>query len=109
MYKLTNHETIIRLIDNASIPADESNMDYRKYLEWLDEGNAPEPADPEPEIPASLLNAQDRMKEIDWQAEQTFIRNLSDLPTAKMVLEKLHQRIYAMARIMSLTIDELID
>lgn len=27
------------------IPFNESNMDYLKYLTWIDEGNTPEPMD----------------------------------------------------------------
>jgi hypothetical protein len=51
MYKLYkspvsgNINNIIRLLDNAFIPFDESNIDYQDYLKWVDEGNTPLPAD----------------------------------------------------------------
>lgn len=45
MYRLTqNSDVIIRIEDNAYIPADELNSDYQKYLIWLADGNIPEPA-----------------------------------------------------------------
>jgi len=34
---------IVRLPDNAWIPADPENTDYQRYLEWVAEGNSPTP------------------------------------------------------------------
>lgn len=34
-------ETILRLSDKSDIPKDEGNRDYREYLDWLAQGNAP--------------------------------------------------------------------
>jgi hypothetical protein len=57
-YKLTNYEVVIRIADNAFIPFDPANRDYREYLEWLDAGNTPEPADqPAPVNPLDAAEA----------------------------------------------------
>lgn len=44
MYKKYSNlpELVIRIADGACIPTDEKNMDYQRYLEWLEEGNEPE-------------------------------------------------------------------
>jgi hypothetical protein len=68
MYKLTNNTSITRLSDNASIPNDPANRDYAEYLEWVTEGNTPEPVD-EPLPPTQKqLNAEARtyLLSTDW-------------------------------------------
>jgi hypothetical protein len=45
-YKFTNSVScLIQRSDGAWIPVSESNTDYQAYLQWLAEGNEPEPAD----------------------------------------------------------------
>ena len=33
--------SVIRLSDLATIPFEESNNDYKNYIEWINEGNEP--------------------------------------------------------------------
>ena len=56
-YKLTNSPTILRTADNVFIPADPANTDYAQYLQWLAEGNTPEPADPLPPVPPKQFSS----------------------------------------------------
>jgi len=65
MYKLlTDSDIILRLADNAFIPPATTNSDYVAYLEWLAEGNSPEPADV-PVIDYSALRLADYQNEAD--------------------------------------------
>ena len=60
MYKLTSsNTTILRISDNAFIPTDGGNRDYQEYLQWLAEGNTPEPyIPPPPPVPQSITRRQ---------------------------------------------------
>ena len=58
-YQFTDSDRILRLEDNASIPPDPANRDYREYLDWLDAGNTPEPVPP-PE-PAPILTTEQKL------------------------------------------------
>jgi hypothetical protein len=45
-------EQVLRLTDYSFIPFDPANADYHAYLEWVAEGNTPEPYEiPESEPP----------------------------------------------------------
>jgi hypothetical protein len=59
MYKLTDSTTIIRISDGAAIPPDPGHSAYVEYLEWLAEGNTPEPyVPPPPPIPSTVTRFQ---------------------------------------------------
>jgi len=50
-YKLqkdwTGNDVAVTIVgQNISIPFAVGNTDYQEYLEWLADGNTPEPADP---------------------------------------------------------------
>jgi hypothetical protein len=50
-YKLVNFRGVFSCVKKTNgsvvllIPPDSANTDYQAYLEWLAEGNTPEPAD----------------------------------------------------------------
>lgn len=42
-------------VETWSVAPDPRNRHYQMYLKWVDEGNTPEPADPEPEPPEAIV------------------------------------------------------
>jgi hypothetical protein len=38
-------DSVMRVADGACIPFDPANTDYQAYLQWIEAGNQPEPAD----------------------------------------------------------------
>ena len=89
MYKLTNTTSIIRLSDNAFIPADHANTDYQAYLVWLAEGNTPEPADPPPPAPPKQLTSLEFL-DLFTDAEQVAVVSATmTSPVVKLWYDKM--------------------
>ena len=87
MYKrVANSNTSIqRISDNAFIPFDERNNDYRDYLDWVNQGNTPQEADPVPvPVPTSISRRQCaiRLKEMGLitPAEALAMTKIGDVP-----------------------------
>jgi hypothetical protein len=45
LYKAADLVWVVDVEENNSIPFDPANTDYQAYLQWLAEGNEPEPAE----------------------------------------------------------------
>lgn len=67
MYKLTHTDTILRIADGASIPADTGNSDYRDYLKWRD-GWTQEITQPK-QVTTLVDREPDETHETAWQEE----------------------------------------
>ena len=91
MYKLTQSETTVqRLSDNAFIPFDGGNRDYQEYLEWLSEGNQPEPyvAPPSPQVTqVTAYQAKIQLSRAGLYDSVVTTVNTSDNPELKIAWE----------------------
>ena len=77
MYRLTQSEnTVQRLSDNAFIPFDGGNRDYQEYLEWLSEGNTPEPYVPPPPPPVTQVTAYQAKIQLSRSGLYDSVQNL---------------------------------
>jgi len=91
MYRLTQSETTVqRLSDNVFIPFDGGNRDYQEYLEWLSEGNTPEPYIPPPPPPVTQVTAYQAKIQLSraglYDSVVTTV-NTSDNPELKIAWE----------------------
>jgi len=91
MYRLTQSETTVhRLTDNAFIPFDGGNRDYQEYLEWLAEGNEPEPYVAPPAPPVTQVTAYQAKIQLSrsglYDSVVTTV-NTSDNPELKVAWE----------------------
>jgi cytochrome c5 len=68
-YKLTKSTSILRKSDNACIPADPANRDYQEYLQWVAQGNTPEPVDAPTFAELVAANTAAVQAELDRQAQ----------------------------------------
>lgn len=61
-YRLTSGGGVIRVADQAGIPADSANLDWQAYQAWLADGGVLEPADPvAPVVPEVVTMRQARL------------------------------------------------
>ena len=71
-YTLTENGSVTRASDNASIPPDDRNRDWREYLEWVADGNTVAPYVPEP-VTVEQVQAQ-RRQAFAQEADPLFFR-----------------------------------
>jgi hypothetical protein len=91
MYQLTQHDSILRLTDGASIPADPVNSDYAAYQDWIAAGNTPLPYAPPPPPPVLEVSMA--------QARKALILSGFDLAKVESVFLSLPQPAQALARV----------
>ena len=99
-YRLGAEGNIEDTVTGANIPVDERNEDYRRYQEWVAEGNTPDPVSTPPaKTDAELLYESDQqmIRAVDWLLQYLVangVVQLADIPQQlkDLYLERKAQR-----------------
>lgn len=75
---IDTNELLGCLVDGTkSVPLDEGNRDYQEVIEWIDQGNTPEPAYTQAELDQQVKDA--RISEIDARLSEIDLQSLRPL------------------------------
>lgn len=91
-YRLNDFGGVVLVARGQSIPEDERNHDWQQYIQWVADGNTPDPVPAAPaKSTAELLYDTDQqmIRVIDWLLE--FIVTNGSLPTLADVPNKVKQ------------------
>ncbi len=92
MYKLTNADVILRLTDNAFIPVNINNRDYKEYLVWIKEGNIPQEPDLQPIWDEINLQIIQILNETNWTVSvESKLQNKEEWLTYRQILRDIPQ------------------
>lgn len=94
MYRLTDTNLILRIADNAFIPADLGNSDYKEFIKWTAEGNTPTPADlpTKAEENAPLIS---KLADIDLKSIRAIREYIASKPDCSMILKTIESEAIA--------------
>ncbi len=89
MYRLSIYgNSIIRVSDNACIPVDLDNGDYKRYLDWVAQGNAPEPT-PSIEMTYPQFKGNDKLDLFTPSEQLAVVTATMTDPIVKLMYDRL--------------------
>lgn len=105
MYRLASGG-VRRLADEAFIPADVRNRDWRKYQEWLGAGGVPNPEFTQAELDAQAARdaaAAQKLQDIannlpSWTEIEAAIEAVTSIAGLKVMVKRLARVVYWLAR-----------